>query len=286
MCASVLQNPRDLRIAARTSMLKRGDAVPIGECHIGPGRDQRLDDGGMVKAAVAEHHGRQQGGVADVVDVIEWRSRRDESAHDLDVAAMRGGDQRRLVVRADDCACIGSAGKRDLQHIKVVVHRRDGEDIVALGIARLCIRAEPQQGLCSGVAAQKRRDMQRGSAISVLNAGLFAFGDELLDLGGVAARGGVVQPGIDAQLPFTRRRLREARAAAELGSANHESKTKEASHDGPADGQPSSTSREYHSFASLTRQCCGERQFGMRRTGLIVAPSDESCAARLISANG
>jgi hypothetical protein len=33
-----------------------------------------------------------------------------------------------------------------------------------------------------------------------------------------------MEPGIDAQLPFARRCLREACPAAELGSADHESK--------------------------------------------------------------
>ena len=104
------------------------------------------------------------------------------------------------------------------------------------------------------MAAQKRRDMQRGSAVGVLDVGLFAFTDEPLDLDGIAARGGVMQPGIDPQLPFGRRRLRETCLAADLGSANHESKAKEASHFGPADGQPSSTTREYHSFTTLAGQ--------------------------------
>jgi hypothetical protein len=63
-----------------------------------------------------------------------------------------------------------------------------------------------------------------------------------------------MQPGIDALLLFARRRLSEARAAADLGSANYESKAKEASHHGPADGQPSSTTRGYHTFVTSARQ--------------------------------
>jgi aminoglycoside phosphotransferase (APT) family kinase protein len=87
------------------------------------------------------------------------------------------------------------------------------------------------------MAAQKRGNVQRRAAVGILDVGLFALGDQLLDLGGIAACGRIVQPGIDPQLPLAGRRLREARRAAELGSADQESKAKNASRHGQANGQ-------------------------------------------------
>ena len=49
----------------------------------------------MVLAAIAEHDQLDQRGPAEIVDVIERRAGRDQHAHDLGVAEMRGGDQRR-----------------------------------------------------------------------------------------------------------------------------------------------------------------------------------------------
>ena len=51
--------------------------------------------------------------------------------------------------------------------------------------------------------------MKRRAALGVLKVGLFAFRDQLLDRGDIPARRGVVEAGIDAQLPLARRRLRE-----------------------------------------------------------------------------
>ena len=89
-----------------------------------------------------------------------------------------------------------------------------------MGIERVRVGAEPQQGARRLVLAQKGGYVQRRAAVGVLDVGLFALGDQLLDLGGVAARGGVVKPGIDAQLPLARRGLRKAYGAGELGCAN------------------------------------------------------------------
>src|SRR5262249_57443691 len=87
-----------------------------------------------------------------------------------------------------------------------------------------------------GIVAEKGGEVEGAAAVGVLNVGLFALRDQLLDRSGVAARGGVVEPGIDAQLPFARRRLREACGAGELGCANrHQSKKAKASRHGCVD---------------------------------------------------
>src|SRR5262249_11124507 len=75
-------------------------------------------------------------------------------------------------------------------------------------------------------------DDERRAAVGVLNGGLLALRDELLDLGDVAARGGVVQPGIDAQLTLARRRLRPRSRAGSKQSKTADNNTKQASHHG------------------------------------------------------
>jgi len=204
----VFQNSRDLRIAARAGMLQRRDAVPVGKG----------------AAPISEHHGLEQSGAAEIVDVVERRLRRDQGAHDLRVPAVRGGDQCSVVMGTGDGACVAAALERDPEHFEVVVHGRDGDDVVALGIERVRVGAEPEEGARCRILAQKGGDVQRRAAVGVLDVGLFALGDQLLDLGGVAARGGIVKTGIDAQLPLARRGLRKAYGAGELGCANrHES---------------------------------------------------------------
>src|SRR5262249_50946521 len=221
----VFQNSRDLRIAARASMLQRRGAVPVGKGDVGTGLDQGRDRGRVVAATIAEHDRLEQGGAAEIVGVVERRLGRDQGAHDLHVPAMGGGDQRSVVIGTGDGARIAAALERDLQQFEVVVHGRDGDDVVALGIERVWVGAEPDEGARCRILAQKRGYVQRRAAVGVLNVGLFALGDQLLDLSGVAARGGVVEAGIDAQLPLARRRLREACGAGELGCANrHQSK--------------------------------------------------------------
>ena len=70
--------------------------------------------------------------------------------------------------------------------------------------------------------AQKRGDVQRRTAVSVLNIRLFALTDQPLDFADVAARRSVVQSGVDTQLPLARCSLREARCAGKLDRADHD----------------------------------------------------------------
>jgi len=62
--------------------------------------------------------------------------------------------------------------------------------------------------------------MKRRATLGILDVGLFALRDQLLDLGDVSARSGVVEAGIDAQLPLARRRLGEG-AASSSGNQRH-----------------------------------------------------------------
>src|SRR5882757_2382621 len=67
--------------------------------------------------------------------------------------------------------------------------------------------------------------------MAVLDVRLFALGDQLLDLGNVAVGGCGVQSGIDAQLPFARRRLRGCELRRDDGQ-----KTERESRKGPVTG--------------------------------------------------
>src|SRR3954466_1871836 len=60
--------------------------------------------------------------------------------------------------------------------------------------------------------AQEDSDVKGRAALGVLDVELFTLRGQLLDLGDVATRGGVMKAGIDAQLPFARRRLRDGAA--------------------------------------------------------------------------
>jgi len=183
-------------------MLQRRGAVPVGKGDICAGLDQGRDRGRVVAAAIAEHDCLEQGGAAEIVGVVKRRLGRDQGAHDLHVPAMGGGDQCRVVIGTGDGARIATALERDLQQFEVVVYGRDGDDVVALGIERVWVGAESDEGARRRILTQKRGNMQRRAAVGVLNVGLFALGDQLLDLSGIAACGGVVEAGIDAQSPL------------------------------------------------------------------------------------
>jgi hypothetical protein len=55
-----------------------------------------------------------------------------------------------------------------------------------------------------------------------LNIRLFAFTDQPLDFRDLAARGGIVESGVDTQLPFAWWSLCEARCAAKLDRAKED----------------------------------------------------------------
>ena len=141
--------------------------------------------------------------------MIERRTGRDQGAHDLGVAEMHGRDQRRPVVWAGDVFWIAGSGQRQVEHRDVVVHRRDGHDVVALCIERVRIGATFEERLGSWVMAEMRRDMQRRAAMRIPHVRLPARRNQPLDFAGIAFHGGGMQTGVDAQLRWPRWDLRE-----------------------------------------------------------------------------
>src|SRR5262249_58742010 len=97
-----------------------GGAGPAGRGAVGAGLDQGRDGGRVVAAAIAEHDRLEQGGAAEIVDVVERRLGRDQGAHDVHVPAMGGGGQCRIVIGTGDGARIAAALERDLEQFEIV----------------------------------------------------------------------------------------------------------------------------------------------------------------------
>ena len=107
--------------------------------------------------------------------------------------------KRGAVVLAGDVARAAAAGERDLQHFEIVLHRRDGDDVVALRVHRVRIGAEPQERLRRGMLTAEGGDVQRRAAVGILEVRLLAIGDQPFDLRNVAIGGGGMQAGVDLQ---------------------------------------------------------------------------------------
>ena len=133
-------------------------------------------------------------------------------AHDLDMAEMRGRDQRGAVIGTGDICARWRRLECDLEHFQIVLHRRDGDDVVVLRVHRIRIGAEPQQRSCGRVLAAEGSDVQRRAAVGILQVRLLAGSDQLLDLGHIAIGGGGMQPGVDLEFALGRRSLRPQRA--------------------------------------------------------------------------
>ena len=203
-------------IAALAGVGEGGRALAILDVGVGAGLHQRLDGGDVVRPAIAEHDRLVQRGPAAPVDVIERRVVGDQDAHDLDVAEMGGGAQGRAVIRSVvTLRALAPPSSAMLEHLDVVVDGRDGQDVVALGVERIGIGAEPEERARRRVMLAVDRDVQRRAAVRILDVHPLAGGDQALDLGDVAAGGGGMQAGIDLEVALARRRLGRRHAVGE-----------------------------------------------------------------------
>src|SRR5258705_9648427 len=64
--AGRLEDPHHVAIAARARIGERGHALAVRPVGIGPGLLQRLDDPGVIRAAVADHDGLEQRGPSPI----------------------------------------------------------------------------------------------------------------------------------------------------------------------------------------------------------------------------
>ena len=96
------QNRDHRRTTPGPRVPERGRALPVRNGGVGPGCDERPHRLDVARAAVAEDRGFDQGGPAEIVDMIERRAGADQFPHHAIVAEVRGGDQGGAVVDARD----------------------------------------------------------------------------------------------------------------------------------------------------------------------------------------
>ncbi len=114
--AGALQNLDHLPIAASARQAQRSLAGAVGLIDVGAGLHQGLEHRDVTLAAIAEHDRLDQGGPAQIVDVVERCFGRDQRAHDFVVSEMRGGDQRGAFIGAGDVRGRAAAREREFEH--------------------------------------------------------------------------------------------------------------------------------------------------------------------------
>jgi hypothetical protein len=138
-------------------VLERRDAAPIRDARLRAMRKQLAHDLRVRGSAVAEDHGLEQGGPAEVVDVVDVDRRRQQELHRFEVAVMARRDQ---------------AG-------------------AAVAVGRLEVRARRQRQLHYRCVAVGRSDEEGAVLLLVVGVDVGAAGDQLLNVRNVAAlRGG------------------------------------------------------------------------------------------------
>ncbi len=83
-------------------MVKRRASFAISKIAARAGLHQRPRASDMARPAIAEDHRLDQGGPSEIVHMVERRTRRDQPAHHLVMAEMRGGNERRAEIGAGD----------------------------------------------------------------------------------------------------------------------------------------------------------------------------------------
>jgi hypothetical protein len=163
----------------------------------------------VIRPAVAKHDRLDQRGPAEIVDVVERRLGADQHADHLGMAEMGGGDQSGAVIGTGGQAGAGAARQQSFQHRAVVLDRRNGDRVIALGIERARIGAVLEQGAHRGAAPREGRDMQGRAAMGIRRVEVFAGFGQAADLCGVTGGRRRVEAAIGGQLGRSRRSLGE-----------------------------------------------------------------------------
>ena len=79
-------------------MLARRHAVAVGQIDVCSRTDQKPDDLDVLRAAVTQDDGLEQGGSAEIVDVIDVDAGRNECAHGLHMTALGRRNERGAAV--------------------------------------------------------------------------------------------------------------------------------------------------------------------------------------------
>ena len=107
----------------------------------------------------------------EIVDVIERRARANERPDDVRVAQVGGRDQGGTVVAARDVPRARSQRERDLESRAVVRDRGDRDDVVAVVLQGVRVRARRHERAHGAVMAPVRRDVQRRAPVRVPQVG-------------------------------------------------------------------------------------------------------------------
>jgi hypothetical protein len=191
----------------------RGAAPPrSARLTLAPARTSCLEAGDVPLAAVAEYDRFDQRRPAKLVDVVERCLGGDQRAHNLVVAEMGGGNQRRAVIGAGDVRCLAAKLQCELEHRHVIGDGGNGDDVVALRLERVGVGAATCQSLGGAGLFEESRDMQRCAAVTIAGIDQCAGGAEALDRGDVACGAGRVQALIGGNFGRAGRNLRQGRA--------------------------------------------------------------------------
>lgn len=79
-------------------MRERGGAIPIRNMDVRTGFDQQPQNLGVRRTTIAEDHGLQERGPAEIVDVVLVDRGAEQKTYRLDMTMMRGRDQRRSAI--------------------------------------------------------------------------------------------------------------------------------------------------------------------------------------------
>ena len=127
-------------------MLQRRDAIAVGQCSVRPRRQQRVKDSLVVFTPVAQHHRLDHSGPMQVVDVVQWRARVDQSLNHLDMAQMRRRDKRGPIIGAGHQPRIIAKLDRQRHQRRVIGHRRNRDHIIGLPVQGIHIRPGIRKG--------------------------------------------------------------------------------------------------------------------------------------------
>ncbi|VVT58189.1 hypothetical protein BOS5A_200461 [Bosea sp. EC-HK365B] len=181
-------------------MFERGGALAVGKVAARTGADQcphRLD---MARPAIAEDHRLDQGGPAEIVDMVERRAGRDQFAHHAVMAEMGGRDQSRAEIGAGDGARVAADGERSAHGLDIIRDRRDGDRVIGAAVEGTRISTCPGELAHRLALAGMGGGKQCGTALTVAGFEAMAGRDRLPEGYKIAAIGRQMQPVIGRHL--------------------------------------------------------------------------------------
>ena len=161
--------------------------LAVRDVDVRAGLDQQPHDLGMHRPAVAEDHGFEQRGPAELVDVILVDRGAEQDAHRLRVAVMRGRDQRRAAV-AVGAFQVGAGRQRHFQDLDAAFGARIEIGAVLDIVLGVHVGAGRDQRARDRDVIAVGRGEQRRAAAAVARRDARALADQPLDGREIALR--------------------------------------------------------------------------------------------------